>query len=717
MDTAIITNSTPSVNFNQSVDSVNNAPCAGVVVADDDETSAPCNYGMTATYSPEDNKLRLYSVSRLDAETYARVKSAGFIWAPKQGLFVAPAWTPGREDLLLELCGEIDDEDKSLVKRAEDRAERFEDYSEKRLRDAERARQEVQTITDFIPFGQPILVGHHSERRARRDAERIENGMRKAVRMWETSTYWTERAAGAIRHAKYKERPDVRYRRIKTLEAEARKYERANAECESLLKFWRGELSARNPTTGEKRKIEITEENRDFLCQLTGRMPSSGVSFRGKNGENWYSAYDCLQPEGERYQNCPDKTVAELQEAAIRMQNNSITRNNRWMNHFRNRIAYERAMLGEQGGVKGEQFDLQPGGMVLVQGEWLTIVRVNKKDGHAVSVTTNSRYVRVKGIELIKDYQPPTEEAAAKVKAATKLPPICNYPGEGFAHITKAEWERRYKDSKGTDIVKASETVAAHRVRYFVGGNFGWSGTKVFITDEKVKYPPKPEAVTEAKLSPADLPKTTDLETLTRQVEAIEARRETEAAKAEAAQPFTELRDALKTGIQVVSAPQLFPTPPELAARLIELADVENRDVLEPSAGTGNLADACRKAGARSIDCVEINLKCQEILRLKCFHVRTGDFLAASPDTIGQFDRIVMNPPFENSADIKHIRHALNFLRPGGKLVAICANGPRQREQLMPLADYWEDLPPGSFSSQGTNVNTALLAIEKPDAC
>ena len=66
---------------------------------------------MTATYSPEDNKLRLYSTSRLDPETYQRVRAAGFIWAPKQDLFVAPMWTPDREDVLLELCGEIGDEE------------------------------------------------------------------------------------------------------------------------------------------------------------------------------------------------------------------------------------------------------------------------------------------------------------------------------------------------------------------------------------------------------------------------------------------------------------------------------------------------------------------------------------------------------------------------------------------------------------------------------
>jgi len=54
----------------------------------------------SATYSPEDNKLRLCASSRLDPDLYAGVRAAGFIWAPKQGIFVAPMWTPEREDFL-----------------------------------------------------------------------------------------------------------------------------------------------------------------------------------------------------------------------------------------------------------------------------------------------------------------------------------------------------------------------------------------------------------------------------------------------------------------------------------------------------------------------------------------------------------------------------------------------------------------------------------------
>src|SRR5437879_1311221 len=109
---------------------------------------------MYASYSPEDNKLRLYPSNRLPKELYDRVKAAGFKWAPKQELFVAPAWTPAREDLLIELCGEIGDEDTSLVDRAEERAERFDDYSDKRADDANRAKEAVEAIADGIPLGQ-----------------------------------------------------------------------------------------------------------------------------------------------------------------------------------------------------------------------------------------------------------------------------------------------------------------------------------------------------------------------------------------------------------------------------------------------------------------------------------------------------------------------------------------------------------------------------------
>ncbi len=84
---------------------------------------------------PKTISSRLYTNTdeRITENLYSQVRSHGFIWAPRQELFVTPAWTPERENFLIELCGKIDDEDKSLVERAEERAERFEQYSERAL--------------------------------------------------------------------------------------------------------------------------------------------------------------------------------------------------------------------------------------------------------------------------------------------------------------------------------------------------------------------------------------------------------------------------------------------------------------------------------------------------------------------------------------------------------------------------------------------------------
>jgi hypothetical protein len=88
-----------------------------------------------------------------------------------------------------------------------------------------------------------------------------------------------------------------------------------------------------------------------------------------------------------------------------------------------------------------------------------------------------------------------------------------------------------------------------------------------------------------------------------------------------------------------------------------------------------------------------------------------GDFLALNGKS-GPFDRVVMNPPFERGADIRHVEHARGKLMPGGRLVAIVADGPRQRESLKLLATLWYSLPPGSFAEAWTNVNAAILVID-----
>lgn len=652
---------------------------------------------LTATYSPEDNKLRLYASSRLDAETYERVKAAGFIWAPRQELFVAPLWTPAREDLLIELCGEIGDEDTSLVDRAEDRADRFTQYRQKRTQDATAAHDAVSAITAGIPLGQPILVGHHSERRARKDAEKIQNTMRRAVQMWETAEYWQRRAAGALQHAKYKEQPAVRHRRIKRLEADKRKQERNKEEAQKWLKLWT-----------QCEAVEGADLQLSMALHIAG---ASWLKMPRKEGdlEDWNqtpTAYDALKNTHPRLY--APRSLAEVFEVAKNTYPANIAHYDRWIAHYENRIAYERAMLDEQGGLKAEGFDIQVGGRVLIGGEWLVVMRVNKAGGKINSVTTNARFCRVRRIEEIKDYREPSLEDAAKVKKATKLPPLVNFPGEGFLAMTADEYKRRPSDYKGTRTAEATAAHGAYRYRAVFTFNGSYQLVQVYITDAKRVDPPAPDAAEPVQFERerALLPEKATRPDMAERCDEMNA-------------DFEAMRGMLKKGVQVVTAPQLFPTPPSLAARMVELADIERgHAVLEPSAGTGNILRAIREAtnGGAVRTAIEINPRLCDSLRIaeEGAEVINCDFLQYTPPA-GKFDRVLMNPPFVNADDIKHIKHALGMLKPGGKLVAICANGPRQNEQLRPLVEQmggeWEDLPPGTFEQSGTGVNTALLTL------
>lgn len=646
---------------------------------------------LSATYSPEDNKLRLYATARLDSATYALVSDAGFRFAPKQDLFVAPAWTPEREDLLLQLCGEIGDEDKSLAERAEERADRFEDYSDKRDAEAVQAREAVGAITAGIPLGQPILVGHHSEARARKDAQRIEDGMRKAVNRWDTARYWERRAKGAIAHAKYKERPDVRHRRIKGLEADKRKQERTLADSHRFLSMW------------QKDGLTLTRAksiaNYDHISALFPKAVYPRSDYEGM--QSLWSALDkeVISAEAAR-------------EIAQKHHERVIERGRRWITHLDNRLAYERAMLGEGGGLAADRFNIEKGGRVLIAGEWLVVLRVTKQRGRIVSLTTTARYVPVRGIEEVTDYRPPAEGDAEKATQATKLPPLTNFPGKGVIEMTSAEWKARPVDCKSTRTAPASESHGAYRYRSaFVPGTYRTG--RVYLTDAKRVDPPPPDGD-----APPPVRFEREIVATERPTVQASASKQPDSTGAE----FAAMREQLREGVQVVAAPQLFPTPPAVAARMLDLAGIEpGHAVLEPEAGTGALV---RELATR-VDLSEVKLSAVEIDQrlsstLALHHpdatVRCADFLDCEPDDLGRFDRIVMNPPFANAQDIAHIRHAVRFLKDGGRLVAICANGPRQQEGLRPLVEgtdgHWEELPAGAFGASGTQVGTALLVLE-----
>jgi hypothetical protein len=79
----------------------------------------------------------------------------------------------------------------------ENRAELRRQWASKRVAKADAAFKAAKAVADMIPLGQPILVGHHSEKGARADAKRIENGMRAGIES-ERMAVRHERAAATL---------------------------------------------------------------------------------------------------------------------------------------------------------------------------------------------------------------------------------------------------------------------------------------------------------------------------------------------------------------------------------------------------------------------------------------------------------------------------------------------------------------------------------------
>ena len=224
-----------------------------------------------------------------------------------------------------------------------------------------------------------------------------------------------------------------------------------------------------------------------------------------------------------------------------------------------------------------------------------------------------------------------------------------------------------------------------------------------------------------------------------------------------------------------------FPTPAPIVERMIAEAGIEDgMTVLEPSAGKGDIADAARDAGAM-VDTVEIVGELRELLEAKGHNVIGNDIMDKNPrgftygdtfkapdgktgimrghpggphsgrvrlddetgKTLGYYfraeldevqkngsnsgyDRVLMNPPFEEGKDMDHVMHAFSLLRPGGKLVAVMGEGAFSRSDKKATAfREWldshegtsEKLPVGSFSGadafRQTGTSTRLVIVSR----
>lgn len=182
------------------------------------------------------------------------------------------------------------------------------------------------------------------------------------------------------------------------------------------------------------------------------------------------------------------------------------------------------------------------------------------------------------------------------------------------------------------------------------------------------------------------------------------------------------LRDLeLKAASLVGQIPGFFPTPRSIVEKM--LAGVvlpPNTIVCDPEAGAGHILDVIRERfpGVMLL-AIERNGTLCELLQAKEYVVHCSDFLIDDPVV----DVFVMNPPFEDGQDGRHVQHAYECLNSGGSLIALMSpslftnsrqRGINFREWFKQVGGRKENLPTDAFKESGTGVVPLLVRISKP---
>lgn len=174
--------------------------------------------------------------------------------------------------------------------------------------------------------------------------------------------------------------------------------------------------------------------------------------------------------------------------------------------------------------------------------------------------------------------------------------------------------------------------------------------------------------------------------------------------------PLPAIRMVVNSGcIPDQKAHQFYPTPPEVAAAVYELADIHSwHSCLEPSAGNGALADL---VGASNVTCVELSELRARILADKGHKVVCADFLQWASENYQQFDRIVMNPPFSEGRWRTHLEAAAARLAPGGRIVAVLPASCVGKDLLPGMACAWPKRFDGAFD--GVSIPVVIFTADK----
>lgn len=212
-----------------------------------------------------------------------------------------------------------------------ERADRLEQRAQRRGQEADEADRRARELGERIPLGQPILVGHHSERRHRADLSRIERSNRVALEAGTEAAELRRRAEAAEAATDVRYQPQAVARRITALEVERAQIQRTLhgyrtargdtyppadgeyqvrqagrlSELEEQLEYWRG-IRAEQVSTGQATAYNRADVAKGDLVEYRGswyavvRANQKSVSVTSRVGGSWTDTIPYDQLTGHR---------------------------------------------------------------------------------------------------------------------------------------------------------------------------------------------------------------------------------------------------------------------------------------------------------------------------------------------------------------------------------------------------------------------------------
>lgn len=210
-------------------------------------TPAPMSHQITATlrHDPISHYHWLELAERCSDEARAELKRAGWRWSRYR-----EQWYTNRRYYTIPATFTVTDAVKCDY--SSERAERLEERAGKHYTAYETKHAQAHARASMIPFGQPILQGHYSQRRDERNRDRIHNMYGKAFAELDESNRLQGKAAASARHQAHKQ----------TAPAMARRLERLNVEKRQLQRIM----------DGLTKRYEAGEDVSAYQQQLQGRM-------------------------------------------------------------------------------------------------------------------------------------------------------------------------------------------------------------------------------------------------------------------------------------------------------------------------------------------------------------------------------------------------------------------------------------------------------------